>query len=110
MITSLYYVLDGHKPVPATLEEWAKMFEETSSRLVARAHIARPSEITVSTVFLGIDHGFGGPPLLFETMIFGGRHDGWTRRYATWAQAEAGHQDAVKVATRMLVEEPDEDL
>jgi hypothetical protein len=30
----------------------------------------------VSTVFLGTNHSFGfEPPLLFETMIFGGRFD-----------------------------------
>ena len=29
--------------------------------------------VTVSTVWLGLDHGFGvGPPLIFETMVFSG--------------------------------------
>ena len=46
----------------------------------------------VSTVFLGLDHAFdGGTPLLFETMIFGGEHDEYQERYATWDEAEAGH-------------------
>lgn len=54
----------------------------------------------VSTVFLGLDHRFygQGPPILFETMIFGG----WTfsdyqQRYSTWGQAESGHLAALKV-------------
>lgn len=33
-------------------------------------------EVQVSTVFLGLDHGFGqGRPVLFETMVFGGKQD-----------------------------------
>lgn len=50
----------------------------------------------VSTVFLGLDHGFGNSdPILFETMIFGGEHDQYQERYATWEEAEAGHKRAV---------------
>jgi hypothetical protein len=54
------------------------------------------STIWVSTVFLGIDHRFGGegPPLLFETMIFGGPHDQSQYRCSTWQEAEHMHADA----------------
>jgi len=46
----------------------------------------------VSTVFLGLDHAFGdGPPVLFETMVFGGPLDGEQDRYCTWDEAVAGH-------------------
>jgi hypothetical protein len=48
--------------------------------------------VSVSTVWLGINHRWGpGPPLIFETMIFGGEHDQGCMRYATEEQAEAGH-------------------
>lgn len=59
-------------------------------RVVARTELP---DCKVSTVFLGLDHSFGkeGGPILFETMIFGGRNDGWQRRYKTWQQAEQGH-------------------
>lgn len=51
--------------------------------------------VQVSTTFLAIDHGFdGGPPVLYETMIFGGKLDGYQRRYTTRALAEAGHIEA----------------
>jgi hypothetical protein len=52
----------------------------------------------VSTVFLGIDHNhFGdGPPILFETMIFGGSADELQWRYRTLEQAQAGHQMIVQ--------------
>lgn len=52
----------------------------------------------VSTVFLGIDHNhFGdGPPVLFETMIFGGPLDELQWRYHTLEQAQVGHQVIVQ--------------
>jgi hypothetical protein len=40
--------------------------------------VIEDGNIGISTVFLGLDHRhFGdGPPLLFETMVFGGSRDG----------------------------------
>jgi hypothetical protein len=57
--------------------------------------------VEVSTVFLGLDHNFRdeGPPILFETMIFGETDDdpvGRQWRYATWAEAELGHMAIVE--------------
>jgi hypothetical protein len=52
----------------------------------------------ISTVFLGIDHGFSeGPPILFETMVFcqGSHSDLEQERYSTWAQAVVGHQNMI---------------
>lgn len=91
------YILDGHEIKSASLEAWAHWFE-TADRHVAKTTIS--DEVKVSTVFLGLDHSFGsGPPLLFETMIFGGEHDQYTDRYETWGQAAAGHGKAVNLAT-----------
>ncbi|HEG43639.1 MAG TPA: hypothetical protein ENH94_06285 [Phycisphaerales bacterium] len=88
------YILDGHKPVPCfNLMKFARWFEN-ANRHVAKTKI---DDITISTVFLGLNHGFGkGPPLLFETMIFGGRFDEDMWRYSTWDEAEKGHQKAVE--------------
>ena len=57
---------------------------------------------TTSTVFLGLDHRFidDGPPLLFETMIFGGDGDKDQWRCSTWEQAEAQHRRAVELVRR----------
>jgi hypothetical protein len=50
---------------------------------------------------LCIDHRFGsGPPLLFETMIFGEEDDEYQKRYSTWKEAEEGHQIAVNYARK----------
>lgn len=88
----MYYILKDKIPVPCddTLT-WAKAFE-TTDRVVANN---QRNKIRVSTVFLGLDHGYNGNLLLFETMIFGGKHDQEQWRYATWAEAEIGHRKAL---------------
>lgn len=56
-------------------------------------------EVDVSTIFLGMDHGYPpGPPMWFETMIFGGPHDQYQERYETWEEAERGHAVALALA------------
>ena len=91
------YILEGREPKAVDdVIEWARWFEK------ADLHVAKTkilSDVEVSTVFLGLDHNFsGGEPILFETMIFGGKYDQYQERYATWAEAEAGHEVAVKLA------------
>ena len=86
-----YWILDGTTPVQVDdLTAWAIWFEG------AERHVGytKRLNVTVSTVFLGIDHNFGseGDPVLFETMVFGGKHDGVCRRSSTWEQAEAQHK------------------
>lgn len=55
--------------------------------------------VKVSTVWLGLDHNWmpGGPLMIFETMIFGGRHHMYQRRYSTERQAYEGHIGAVSL-------------
>lgn len=89
-----YYVLDGRDVVPVgDVSKWGEMFEDMNARRVSEDMVG---EARISTVFLGIDHSFGrGPPLLFETMIFGGEHDGFQERSSTYGQAEAMHARAL---------------
>ncbi len=89
------YILKDRQAVPASLEEWAKWFQ-TADRIVAKSDVG---DVSVSTVFLGLDHSFGdGPPMLFETMIFGGEHDEYQDRCSTWKEAEQMHTKAVALA------------
>jgi hypothetical protein len=114
MTLILRYRLEGHTPVPDLDENplpWAEWFE-TADRRVAETEVLddlvaqiavpelRPVErgtSRISTVFLGLDHNHGGvgPPILFETMVFGGPLDRECQRYATWDEAEAGHAEMV---------------
>ncbi|GAC1503365.1 MAG: hypothetical protein NVS1B10_08430 [Candidatus Saccharimonadales bacterium] len=94
------YILVGHtpKPVPdSDLMRWAEWFE-IADRVVAKTMV---EDVEVSTVFLAIDHAFGGkPPLLFETMVFGGKLHEDIRRCTTWEQAEDQHKQMVKRVKR----------
>lgn len=91
------YILDGHEAVVVSdILEWAQWFE-SADRIVDKTDVTE--DCRVSTVFLGIDHQFGdGPPLLFETMIFGGPLDEEQWRYSTWDEAVVGHSKAVESA------------
>lgn len=91
------YILDGHVAVPEPdLMKWAAWFEKKDSRRVANITLG---EARISTVFLGIDHsfGYGGRPLLFETMIFGGAYNEYQTRCETWEEAEEMHAKAIRV-------------
>lgn len=96
-----YFILGGkdeHEAIPTELMSWAQWFE-SANRHVATDVVGPTAGIRVSTVFLGLDHSFsGGPPLIFETMIFGGPNDGYQNRYSTWDEAVAGHKSAIELA------------
>lgn len=90
------YVLKGHEPKEVDLMTWAQWIEQRKNK-VARTRVK--NGVLISTIFLGLDHQYGdGPPLLFETMIFGGENDGYQSRYSTWEEAEDGHKSAIKIA------------
>jgi hypothetical protein len=87
-----YYDRQGN---PMALSQWAKAFRD-EDRIVARETVrGATASADVSTVWLGLDHQFfpGGPPLIFETMVFGGPLDQEQVRYSTEAQAHAGHAE-----------------
>ena len=97
---SKYYipVAPNHTMVPTTLDKWSIWFEK-ADRTVAKTDIG---DAHVSTVCLGLDHNYGsGPPLLFESMVFGGPFNGEMDRYSTWAEAEQGHNAVVERVSRV---------
>lgn len=70
-----------------------------------QAQIEAATQVMVSTVFLGFDHGWGdGPPIVFETMIFHGPLSDEQHRYADWDTAEAGHKATVERVIAALTE------
>jgi hypothetical protein len=113
------YMLDGHTPVPVTvILDWARWYNDSKNRRVALTIVGN---VRVSTMFLAIDMRYGdGPPILFETMCFkvdeapGAEHltgeakraanrdyrdlqsAYGQRRYATWDEAVAGHEEMVE--------------
>ena len=87
------YILDGHTTIRCdSLLTFVRFFDNCNNRRVALTQMSKDSE--VSTVFLGLNHQWGdGPPLLFETMVFGGELDGEQERYSTWEEAIEGHEN-----------------
>lgn len=112
-----YYLLNGHTPVPATLDEWAAAIESRRfGEDVWRVdHTSLFDTCTVSTVFLGLDHSLGrpgDPPELFETMVFGSGTDLDEDAYrtSTWDDAQRMHNvvvDAVRNAVTARLARPD---
>lgn len=90
------YILVDRIPVPCeNLIEFGEWFQD-ANRHVGDTHVG---EAWISTVFLGMDHSFtrSEHPILFETMIFGGKYDEFQRRYHTWNEAEKGHWEIYEV-------------
>ena len=95
------YVLDlDGQPLPCDdLLVWAQWFEQ-HDRTLAKDLVAG---VGISTVFLGLDHNFcGGPPVLWESLVFGGPLDGEQRRYQSREEALAGHTELVAAVTAAL--------
>jgi hypothetical protein len=99
----MYYDPDGH---PIDLHTWGDLMQQRTENL--KDGIPRESwwgkktmigDVEISTVWLGLDHSFlTGPPLTWETMIFGGRYADadlqW--RYTTRGQAYDHHEQIIR--------------
>lgn len=96
-----HWTLKGKEVVECDLMEWGRMMNEIGARRVAVDVI---EGYRISTVFLGIDHGFGVSkrPLLFETMVFGADEE-WMDRASTWEEAERQHRDGVAWVRRLII-------
>ena len=81
--------------------KWAQWWS-TNNRQLADTKIG---DVRVSTVFLATDHNHlrGGPPLLFETMVFGGSMDLHQERYVTYNDALLRHAAVVTEVIDSLV-------
>lgn len=68
------------------------------NRIVKQSTIKNSDgELFVSTVDLGLDHGFGETPLYYETMVFiDGRTNIYMDRYTTREESEIGHEKVIK--------------
>lgn len=111
----LHILDDDGNPIPCDdVLTWGDWFGAANRRVA----LDMVDDAEVSTVFTGIDYSFafGGPPQLYETMIFGGLNNEYQERYATREEALAGHQRAVRACIDKQrledleeLDEPDED-
>jgi hypothetical protein len=98
------YILDedGNPRREKNFLKWA-LWLGNHDRKVKKDFICVDGEaVEVSTIYLGLDqrNPFNHPskPLLWETMIFGGERGGYCDRYASRADALAGHAVALALA------------
>lgn len=88
---------DNDNPVACSLEEYVAATLDGVRHVDLTTMHTPIGECMISTVFLGLDHNYGGrgEPIVFETMVFNGPKDGFQARYRTWAEAQAGHKRTV---------------
>lgn len=110
----VHWILRDGQAVQVSMAEWLEWFA-TRERIIHQTHI---SSYLISTVFLGIDHGFGGgQPVLWETMIFYRPntrslsplyHKAWESdlpeclRYTSMEEARLGHWHLVNILRNKL--------
>lgn len=106
-INGLYYDRLG---VAISQREWASLRERDDYYRIGSTTIG---DIWISTVWMGLDHGFSFMhpereyvPIIFETMVFNNasddrRMDLEMDRYATEAQARDGHEQMVQLVMVM---------
>jgi hypothetical protein len=93
-----YKLLNGVPVETNDTTEWAEwMCKADKDR---RVKLSEVGDMTISTVFLGLDHNFSGAgePLLYETLVFGGPLDGEMIRTATRKQAKQAHAEMIRRA------------
>lgn len=109
-----HYILggdDGRTPIPVdlvTARAW-KMRVGLAGRRVGYVEFGdlKAEGVAVSTVFCTYNEAYdfqNKPPLVFETMVFGGDLDGERRQYSTWAKAKDGHRAMVARVKRALAD------
>lgn len=103
---------------PIPMGRWMDLSDDYHYKVLRKTPVGGVWE--VSTVWLGIDHGFMGPPLIFETMVFEiAETNGWfgpyhesigdhQYRYSTETQAIDGHWATVREARKRFLPIPSE--
>lgn len=99
----MYYILKDREVVEEpNLEVWSRWMGYSERNNHRTVKLSSNDKATVSTVFLGTDHGFlaDSAPVVFETMVFfqGGEEeeDDLFARYCLWDEAMEGHITACR--------------
>lgn len=95
MVSILYILNEQGEPIPTDDPvEWAEWFSvHFHERVIAHDRDeSGTNAILISTVFTGINSAFSGPPILWESMIFGGPLNNTCQRYTSRDAAIIGHQ------------------
>lgn len=97
LMRPVWYGLDL-KPITAQEAE-RLLCDPLTCRVAHTTIVTSKGTVTVSTVFLVLDHNYvGGVPVLWESMAFGGPLDMDQRRYGSREAAVEGHAEMVSLA------------
>ncbi|WZO97268.1 hypothetical protein EP7_004292 [Isosphaeraceae bacterium EP7] len=91
-----HYILVERKPLPCVdSEEWQRWMSGPREQRLVACHKFLDYTI-VETYFVGFDvaPNQSNRPLVFETIVIGGRMNGMVENYSTWKDAEKGHKHA----------------
>jgi hypothetical protein len=102
MKKAMKYILDEHgEPLACEdIMQWGNWFEGSDRRVALTVLNEKGGEpvYMVSTVFLGVDYGWGNSiPIFWETMVFKGSEGLWFDRCGgSREQAEAMHESVCR--------------
>ena len=106
-----HYILDerGEPAIEPSIMKWARWLEASANAEGPARRVVAYTDIVggwVSTEFLGLDHNFSniGPPLLWETAVYGGTRDG-----SRWRCSGSRHQALslhAQIVARLLPPRP----
>lgn len=90
--------------MPMSMADWVIAVEDIKYKRIGRYENCM---FAVSTVWLGIDHGIGDKPVIFETMVFprAGKSvlsEVYCQRYTSLEDAKIGHEKAVRIYKRSV--------
>lgn len=91
MKTFNHYILVDRQPVQ--VDDYMEfIYWRMQNEASMRVEYTYCGPYEVSTVFLGLAHGYhNGRPVVFETLVFGPTGPDYGSRYCTWDEAVAGH-------------------
>lgn len=108
MRRSLHFDREGE---PISMARWGELHVDDDYVAVNETQVG---DAKVSTVWLGLDQGLPmrpeDPPVIFETMIFGGAYHHFQWRYRTEREAMEGHGAVVAALENGLDPDPYTDL
>jgi len=103
-----YYILLGKRVFKTNMEGYIKWSAKRGGRVSEQIAFTRISPtVDVSTIFMCIDHNHSGEgkPVVFETMVFGGKFDQDGERYTTYGKALDGHERMVRMVRKGFIDE-----
>jgi hypothetical protein len=102
----MMYILVDNVPVET---DDVELWSDNLSKNRSIKYTEFGDSISVSTVFLGLDHSHikNTGPILFETMVFGSKYEDYQERYQTYDEAILGHERICEMVDEVKINRND---